>query len=204
MEGRLWPSFSIISDLGARCHGAAVDFRGRAARDRALTLAALAIATSLPVAAQYAGKVPEQGKARRSRTARGGRAGVDRRSRPSKASRLVPITLWDGHELQDASIYMAQPEPLALQSDVEYKLKDNGKTIGYYDVERAGQSQGAWVGFGSWKPLAPPKAAEPAKPVADFGGNDSGRPILHRAGHADDSSAKSGAPAPRQTRIARR
>ena len=166
------------------------------ARKRALTVAALAIAASLPVVAQYAGKVPEQNKA--SGPELRAVAVLEWTGDPGhpKASRLVPITIWDSQELQDASIYMAQPEPLALQSDVEYKLKDNGKTIGYYDVERAGQSQGAWVGFGSWKPLAPPKPAEPAKPVADFGGNDSGRPILHRAGHADDSSAKSGAPAP--------
>lgn len=163
----------------------------------ALMVAALAIAATLPLAAQYAGKVPEQNKA-------GGPqlravAVLEWTGDPGhpKASRLVPITLWDGQELQDASIYMAQPEPLALQSDVEYKLKENGKTIGYFDVTRAGQSQGAWVGFGSWKPLAPPKPAEPAKQVADFAeDDDSGRPILHRARHADDSSTKTGTSAP--------
>lgn len=162
----------------------------------ALTVAAVAIAASIPVAAQYAGKVPEQNKA----------SGPDLRALAvlewtgdpghPKTSRLVPIALWDGHDLQDASIYMAQPEPLALQSDVEYKLKENGKTIGYYDIARAGQSQGAWVGFGSWKPLTLPKPAEPPRQVADFGGDESGRPVLHRAGHAADSSSKTGTTAP--------
>lgn len=161
----------------------------------ALTVAALAIAASLPVAAQYAGKVPEQSKTKGPNLR--AVAVLEWTGDPGhpKASRLVPITLWDGEELQDASIYMAQPEPLALQSDVEYELKENGKTIGYYDISSAGQSQDAWVGFGTWKPLAPPKPVEAPKHVADFGGDDSGRPVLHRASHADDSSGSS-APEP--------
>lgn len=168
--------------------------RGRSRIDP-LMVGAMAIAASLPVAAQYAGKVPEQNKTK----------GPDLRAVAvlewtgdaghPKASRLVPITLWDGEELQDASIYMAQPEPLALQSDVEYKLKENGKTIGYYDVSSAGQSQNAWVGFGTWKPLTKPKPVKALKQVADFGDDDSGRPVLHRASHADDSSGSS-APEP--------
>ena len=113
------------------------------ARTGALTAFALAFAASVPVAAQYAGKVPEQSKA--SGPELRAVAVLEWTGDPGhpKASRLVPITIWDSQELQDASIYMAQPEPLALQSDVEYKLKDKGKTIGYYDVQRAGQSQGA-------------------------------------------------------------
>lgn len=160
------------------------------------TLSMFAMAASLPVAAQYAGKVPEQSKTN----------GPDLRAVAvlewtgdpghPKASRLVPITIWDGQELQDASIYMAQPEPLALQSEVEYKLKENGKSIGYYEVSSAGQSQGLWVGFGTWKPLTKPKPAEAAKQVADAGGDDSGRPVLHRAPGADGSSGKSSAPKP--------
>lgn len=166
------------------------------ARMSALALSILAMAASLPAAAQYAGKTPEQSKTN----------GPDLRAVAvlewtgdpghPKASRLVPISLWDGQDLQDASIYMAQPEPLALQSEVEYKLKENGKTIGYYEISGAGQSQGVWIGFGTWKPPAQPKPAEAAKQVADFGGDDSGRPILHRANQADDSSGKSSAPKP--------
>ncbi|MGH9589390.1 MAG: hypothetical protein ACRD25_03300 [Terracidiphilus sp.] len=161
-----------------------------------MTLSMLAMAATLPVAAQYAGKVPEQSKTN----------GPDLRAVAvlewtgdpghPKASRLVPITLWDGQDLQDASIYMAQPEPLALQSEVEYKLKENGKTIGYYEVSRAGQSQGVWIGFGTWKPLTQPKPAEAAKQVADIGGDEGGRPVLHRAHNADGSSGKSSAPKP--------
>jgi hypothetical protein len=162
----------------------------------AMMAAALVTGVSLPVAAQYAGKVPEQSKTN----------GPDLRAVAvlewtgdpghPKASRLVPITVWDGQELQDASIYMAQPEPLALQSEVEYKLKQGGKTIGYYDVSSAGQSQGTWVGFGTWKGLPAPKPAEAPKKIADFGEDDSGPPVLHRANHSDDSNGTPSAPAP--------
>src|SRR5579862_6584415 len=74
-----------------------------------------------------------------------------------KASRLVPVTLYDGEELQDAGIYMARPAPLALSSEVEYQLTDNGKNTGLFVVSSAGQEQGSWVGFGAWKPLPKPK-----------------------------------------------
>lgn len=166
------------------------------ARRSALSLSMLAMAASLPVAAQYAGKAPEQ------TTTNGPHlravAVLEWTGDPGhpKASRLVPITLWDGQDLQDASIYMAQPEPLALQSQVEYQLKENGKTIGSYEISSAGQSQGVWIGFGTWKPPTQPKPAEAAKQVADFGGDDSGRPILHRVNQGDDSSGKSSAPKP--------
>src|SRR5208337_1683837 len=40
-----------------------------------------------------------------------------------KASRLVPVTVYDGQNLQDAGIYLARPAPLALSSEVEYELK---------------------------------------------------------------------------------
>jgi hypothetical protein len=150
---------------------------------------------ALPVAAQYAGKVPEAPK----------KNGPDLRAvavlewtgdpgKP-KASRLVPITLWDGQDLQDASIYMAQPEPLALQPEVEYKLEQNGKTVGYYDISSAGQSQGTWVGFGSWKPLTQPKAAAPPQKI-DEAGDDTGPPVLHRKNRPASSGNSGGASAP--------
>jgi hypothetical protein len=109
-----------------------------------------------------------------------------------KASRLVPITLYDGQDLQDAGIYLARPAPLALSSEVEYELKQGGKTVGLFDVNNAGQEQGSWVGFGVWKPLPKPKpAAQAAKAKVDDWGGDvqSDRPTLHRKGHSDDSSA---------------
>lgn len=110
-----------------------------------------------------------------------------------KASRLVPVSVYDGQDLQDAGIYLARPAPLAVSSEVEYELKQDGKTIGYFDIDNAGQEQGSWVGFGVWKPLAKPKPpAQKAKAEAvDSWGSDvqSDRPVLHRKQGSGDSSA---------------
>lgn len=154
-----------------------------------------ALLSALPAAAQYAGKIPESSK----------KNGPDLRAVAilewtgdeghPKASRLVPICLWDGQDLQDASIYMAQPAPLALLSETEYKLKKDGKTIGYYVISGAAQTQGTWVGVGAWKPLTQPKPPEPPKQVAaNFDDND--HPVLHRKNHPDNSGGDSKANEP--------
>jgi hypothetical protein len=112
-----------------------------------------------------------------------------------KTSRLIPVCVYDGQDLQDAGIYLARPAPLALMSEVEYELKNNGKTVGLFDVSSAGQQYGSWIGFGVWKPLPKPKPAmQAAAPTGKdiWGNNDDGdRPVLHRKQH-DDDSTKSG------------
>ncbi len=70
-----------------------------------------------------------------------------------KSSRLVPVAVYDGEALQDGNVYLARPFPLAVTSQVEYELEKNGKPIGLFDIKNAGQEQGSWVGYGSWKPM---------------------------------------------------
>jgi hypothetical protein len=108
------------------------------------------------------------------------------------ASRIVPVSIYDGEQLQDAGLYLARPYPLALSYAVEYELKQNGKTIGLFEVKNANQVQGAWVGFGDWKPLPKPKnvAAAPQKVDEDWESDD--KPVLHRKHKSEDSSTKSG------------
>jgi hypothetical protein len=106
-----------------------------------------------------------------------------------KSARIVPVTIFDGEKLQDAGIYLARPQPLALTGEVEYELKRDGKTFGFFDIQNAGQDQGTWVGFGKWKPLPPPKpvkATAPAK-VDDYTNDE--KPVLHRK---KDSSSSGG------------
>ncbi len=163
----------------------------------ALIFASAFLASALPLAAQYPGQVPETPKKNGPNLR--AVAVLEWTGKPGdpKASRLIPLTIWDGQDLQDASIYLAQPEPLALQSEVEYKLKEYGKTIGFYDISSAAQSQGTWVGFGAWKPLPVARPAAPPKEVAaNFDQGDSDQPVLHRKAHADDSGSASSAPAP--------
>jgi hypothetical protein len=69
----------------------------------------------------------------------------------------VPVVVYDGEQLNDGTIYLNRPEPLALQSGVEYELQQAGKPMGLFDVFAAGESQGAWRGFGAWKPYSEAK-----------------------------------------------
>jgi hypothetical protein len=70
------------------------------------------------------------------------------------ASRLVPVAVYDGEQLNDGTIYLSRPEPLALAGGVEYELQTAGKPMGVFDVFGAGEENGTWRGFGAWKPLS--------------------------------------------------
>ena len=111
-----------------------------------------------------------------------------------KTSRLVPITVYDGQALQDGGVYLARPQPMALGAEVEYILEKNGQPIGLYDIRNAGQEQGSWVGFGSWRPMPVAKHTAP-KPIDDTGFNaNDDKPVLHRRHQSDSSSSDSGSP----------
>lgn len=108
------------------------------------------------------------------------------------ASRVIPISLWDGTTLQDAGIYLARPEPLALQSETEYVLQKDGRQDGLFDISEAANQGGGWIGFGKWRPL--PKGPTPAELarerakmeiVDDYGASD--EPVLHRKHHPGDA-----------------
>jgi hypothetical protein len=111
-----------------------------------------------------------------------------------KAARIIPVTIFDGEKLQDAGIYLARPQPLALTGEVEYELKQNGKTLGFFDIQNAGQEQGSWVGFGKWKPLTRPKPAQAAPAKVDDGVVDDEKPVLHRKSGSGGSSGSGSAP----------
>lgn len=113
-----------------------------------------------------------------------------------KTSRLVPITVYDGDALQDGNVYLARPQPLALAGEVEYELEQNGTPIGLYDIKNAGQEEGFWVGYGSWKPIPSAKPAKP-KPIVDTGFDpDDDKPVLHRKHNSDSASSDSGRSGP--------
>ncbi len=107
-----------------------------------------------------------------------------------KASRLVPVLVYANGEMQDGSIYLARPEPMAVAPEVEYELQENGKPVGLYDLQTSGQQLGSWVGFGAWKPIpnAPRTPAKPTLPEWGMDNQEGDRPILHRKKHADEAS----------------
>lgn len=164
-------------------------------------IAALALAAAWPAIAQYPGQIAPVAKDVPVLRAVAVLEWTGTEGHP-KMSRLVPVSVYDGQQLQDAGIYMARPAPLALESQVEYKLKQDGKTVGLFDVDGASQTQGSWVGIGKWKPL-PSAKAKPATELAkvDMNDADSDRPILHRKYHADDPhTAGKGGDTARNTR----
>lgn len=70
-------------------------------------------------------------------------------SKPSE-SRLVPITIWDGSAFQPASLYLADPEPLAVERGTLYELMQDGVGIGQIEVEQAQPVQSAERGLAGW------------------------------------------------------
>jgi hypothetical protein len=160
-----------------RLHGAAL-------------FAAFSLAAALPALAQYPGQVRGKSKDNAQLRAIAVLEWIGEAGKP-KACRIVPVTVYDGQQLQDAGVYLARPQPLALAGEVEYQLKDNGRTIGLFDVKNSGQIEGAWVGFGEWKDLPKPKTEAGPPPKVDAEDDSDDKPVLHRKKHADDS-AKSG------------
>src|SRR4051794_16594993 len=161
---------------------------------RYLQKAALAAGALLPLLAlaQYPGQVKKKSKDAPDLRAVAVLEWTGEPGKP-KACRIVPVTVFDGEKLQDAGIYMARPQPLALTGEVEYELKNNGKTFALFDIQNAGQEQGSWVGYGKWKPLPapkPPKAIAPEK-IDDI---QDEKPVLHRKhGEVSGSGADKGA-----------
>ena len=149
------------------------------------TLASLGISLTTFVAiAQYPGHVnntAKQGPVLRSIAVLEwtGEAG-----KPS-ASRLIPVAVFHDGSYEDGGLYLARPEPLALDHGTEYELQENGSPKGVYDVFSAGQMSGNWFGYGAWKPTPPPEAFHKLKPsvispeVVD--GGDDRKPHFRKA-----------------------
>ncbi|MGA9061664.1 MAG: hypothetical protein WB341_08360 [Terracidiphilus sp.] len=149
-----------------------------------------ALVCTLPAAAQYPGQITNPDKNTPELRAVAVFEWTGDQDHP-KASRLIPICVFDGQDLEDGGIYLAQPEPLALQSEVEYQLLQDGEPVGLFVVDSAGQQQGTWVGFGKLRPLPKPKPASEQLARVDEEDVQSDVPILHRKHHSGDSSSGS-------------
>lgn len=157
------------------------------------TAQALGVLAALPAWAQYPGQVTKAGKDAPELRAVAVLEWTGDVGHP-KASRIVPVSVYDGQNLQDGGIYLARPEPLALAGEVEYELEQGGKETGLFEIKNSGQEQGSWVGYGAWKPL-PAAKHEPSKEElarTKFDDEESDQPVLHRKKHADDSAGGSG------------
>lgn len=100
---------------------------------------------------------------------------ADGKSKP----RLIPITILVNGRFWDASIYLADPRPLALAPGNVYEGERSGKPVGFFTVSEARQVKDRWMAFGDWQPESekPPALAKSAKPRE---AEDDERPVLHK------------------------
>src|SRR6201996_4715801 len=166
------------------------------------------LALAAPAGAQYPGHMETTKKAAPTVRAVAVVEWTGDKAKPS-ASRLIPISVFDGEQYQPGGLYLAKPEPLALEPGTEYVLQDAGVARGLFDVNTAQDVDGYWFGYGAWKPMAAP--AKKAKPkqgrnmpqvVSDsdgrphFKGRDAnGNPASSNSSTSSASSAPSSPPA---------
>ena len=155
-----------------------------------ITVAAAGLA-ALPVAGQYPGQINNPDKNTPRLRAVAVLEWTGDKDHP-KATRLIPVSIYDGQDLEDAGVYLARPEPLALEGEVEYQLQLDGKPIGLFDVESSGEQLGSWVGFGKWRALPAPKQPSMQMAKVDVDDAQSDVPVLHRKHHAGEPDSGGG------------
>ena len=92
--------------------------RARQLFTRQTVLALILGTTAIAACAQYPGQVAKKSKDTSQLRAIAVLEYTGEEGKPTK-SRLVPVTVYDGQALQDASVYLARPQPLALAGEVE-------------------------------------------------------------------------------------
>jgi hypothetical protein len=158
---------------------------------------ALWLALAMPTWAQYPGHLETTKKAAPTIRAIAVLEWTGEVGKP-KASRIIPISVFDGEQYQPGGLYLAKPEPLALQPGTEYVLQESGVSRGLFDINTAQDVDGYWFGYGAWKPMAAaPKKAKPKQgrniPQV-VGGSGDGHPHLVRkdGSGSQDSSTSAG------------
>jgi hypothetical protein len=165
---------------------------------KAASSLAILLALAAPAYAQYPGHVENAKKKAPSVRAIAVLEWTGDMGKPN-ASRIIPISVFDGEQYQPGGLYLAKPEPLALEPGTEYVLQDAGIARGLFDINTAQDVDGYWFGYGSWKPMAPPpKKAKPKQgrnmpQVVTDAGND--RPHFKGRDSSGSSTPTDSAPA---------
>ncbi len=109
------------------------------------------------------------------------------------ASRIVPLSVFVHGQYQDGGLFMAQPAPLTVENDTLYELQLAGIPKGTFYVAGGQEVEGAWFGYGKWKPLTPPpppKKLTPSKvPPRVVQDNDPDRPHLKNSSPTSNSGS---------------
>ena len=158
---------------------------------------ALWLALTLPALAQYPGHVQTAKKPASTIRAIAVLEWTGDPGKP-KASRIIPISVFDGETYQPGGLYLARPAPLAVEPGTEYVLQDAGVTRGLFDVNNAQDVNGYWFGYGAWKPmLSAPKRVKAKQgtriPQVVGGNQNDGRPHFKNK-NTDDTQDTSASP----------
>ena len=112
------------------------------------------------------------------------------------AAKLTPICILDQGRFEDASIYKAAPEPMALDKGVVYEAQNSGVPVGYITLLSA-TKEALWTGLGKWQAVTEvAKKTDEPPPAASSASSGDDRPILHREGSSGASPAATPMPTP--------
>lgn len=115
-----------------------------------------------------------------------------------KRARLVPVVIMINGQFYDASIYRADPRPMALDPGVVYEAVRDGSSVGLFTVGNALQLNNSWYGLGHWETdeeiqqakqeQAKEEEQATAAKKAEAAAEDSGPPVLRRPGNEKPSA----------------
>ncbi|MGA8530026.1 MAG: hypothetical protein WB622_09950 [Acidobacteriaceae bacterium] len=106
---------------------------------------------ALPARAQYPGRVDTSSAADASHLRATAIVEYTGDLSHMKASRLIPIAVWDGLQFQPGSLYLADPAPLAVLSGTQYELEADGRPKGFYNIKNSESLAGLWIGVGGYE-----------------------------------------------------
>lgn len=114
------------------------------------------------------------------------------------AARVVPVSLFIDHHFENAGLYLSRPMPLALERGNIYELQSAGVDKGAVTLIQAARLHSdstltsfddGWFGYGTWKPLAAPKAFVPSNTASNAHVVNSGEERPHFSKRPDASKA---------------
>src|ERR1051326_4434016 len=95
---------------------------------------------------------------------------------------VVPIAILIDGRYYDASIYMADPVPMALEGGTVYEVQQSGEPLGFATLEGAMNANGTWTAIAKYQTNASLAAAEKKQTPPVLPDKDEGPPKLHKGG----------------------
>ena len=101
-------------------------------------------------------------------------------------AQLTPICILTDGRFEDASIYKAAPQPMAIDNGIVYEAQKTGVPAGYVTITNSTKT-GIWTALGKWQVAT--TVAKKTEPAPAPPNPDDGRPRLKRPGDSSSSSS---------------